>query len=68
MAEKQSPDKSNDTGQENKDHKPTAGSVKEQGFEQTTWEEHANHNADSTKAERDNTSKTLPRTATRDKQ
>ncbi|HEX6181732.1 MAG TPA: hypothetical protein VFZ47_10845 [Chitinophagaceae bacterium] len=42
------------------DSKPTAGEVKEEGFENTTWEQHTDHDAASTEAERKNTAKTLP--------
>ena len=46
--------------QQERDSKPTAGEVKEQGFENTTWEQHTDHDAASTEAERKNTAKTLP--------
>jgi hypothetical protein len=43
-----------------RESKPTAGDVKEEGFENTTWEQHTHHDAESTEAERKNTGKTLP--------
>ena len=49
-----------------RDSKPTAGEVKEKGFENTTWEQHTHHDAESTEAERKNTSKTLPGSSEKD--
>ena len=46
--------------EQERDSKPTAGEVKEQGFENTTWEQDTDHDAASTEAERKNTAKTLP--------
>ena len=50
--------KPNKTDKNEADHKPTAGGVKETGFENTTWEASADHSADSTEAERKSTAKT----------
>ena len=54
-------DKNKKTDKKSKDHKdnkPTAGNVKETGFENTTWEATTDHSADSTEAERESTAKT----------
>ncbi len=65
------PDPKNDPPSEqakqDRDSKPTAGDVKEEGFENTTWEQHTDHDAASTEAERKNTSKTLPGSSTKDR-
>ncbi len=53
---------------EHRDTRPTAGDVKEHGFENTTWEQHTHHDAGSTEAERKNTGRTLPDSAAKDKQ
>ena len=66
MARKQKqPDQKNESPSaegmpQERDSKPTAGEVKEEGFENTTWEQHTDHDAASTEAERKNTAKTLP--------
>ena len=52
---------------QDRDSKPTAGDVKEEGFENTTWEQHTDHDASSTEAERKNTSKTLPGSSAKDR-
>lgn len=65
MARKQKDPEKKDNRQ-NKDTKPTAGDVKERGFENTTWEQHTDHDAASTEAERKNTGKTLPNSSAND--
>ncbi|HYF30885.1 MAG TPA: hypothetical protein VD993_07185 [Chitinophagaceae bacterium] len=52
---------------QDRDNKPTAGDVKEKGFEDTTWEQHTDHDAASTEAERKNTAKTLPGSSAKDR-
>lgn len=66
MARKQPPPENNNENRD-KDSKPTAGNVKETGFEDTTWEQHTDHDADSTEAERKNTARTLPNSSAKDK-
>lgn len=59
MSRKQPQPEKNEQSQD-KDCKPTAGDVREQGFENTTWEQNTDHDAASTEAERANTARTLP--------
>ena len=53
-----------------KDEKCTAGDLPEKVelFENTTWEETADHSKSATEAERKNVSKTLPETAAKERQ
>ena len=64
---KNKPTSADENLQQDRDSKPTAGDVKEQGFEDTTWEQHTDHDAASTEAERKNTSKTLPDSSSKDR-
>ncbi len=52
------------------DEKCTAGNLpeKEEQFEDTSWAKNADHSESATEAERKNVSKTLPQTATREKE
>ena len=52
-----------------KDEKRTAGDLPEKVelFEDTSWEKVADHSESATEAERKNVSKTLPETATKEK-
>jgi hypothetical protein len=52
-----------------KDEKCTAGDLPEKAelFEDTSWEKVADHSESATEAERKNVSKTLPETATKEK-
>ena len=66
MARKQKHPEQKDDAPQDRDSKPTAGDVKEEGFENTTWDQHTDHDAASTEAERKNTGKTLPGSSAKD--
>jgi hypothetical protein len=65
-----SQDKSQASPDRKSDEKCTAGNLpeKEEQFEDTSWAKSADHSESATEAERKNVSKTLPNTATREKE